>query len=156
MCCVFGFGVHHGRGSRNGHRGSRAIHRRRSHPALDPIGKGLYGYFRNLLGSLSQDLDFSLDTPWEDLEEEIQQAVLHGNNFEVVVKWRNRYGRDVKYSTGFEGVLPYIERKYRETESDWAKQRYAEYLREIPCSSCHGARLKPEVLAVTVSGQLNL
>lgn len=116
-------------------------------------GKGLYGYFRNLLGSLSQDLDFSLDTPWEDLEEEIQQAVLHGNNFEVVVKWRNRYGRDVKYSTGFEGVLPYIERKYRETESDWAKQRYAEYLREIPCSSCHGARLKPEVLAVTVSGR---
>ena len=113
-------------------------------------GKGLYGYFRNLLNSLSQDLDFSLDTPWEDLPDEVRDAVLHGNNFEVVVKWRNRYGRDVKYSTGFEGVLPYIERKYHETESDWAKQRYAEYLREIPCSSCHGARLRPEVLAVTI------
>jgi excinuclease ABC subunit A len=116
-------------------------------------GKGLYGYFTNLLGSLAQDLDFSLDTPWEDLPESVREAVLRGNDFEVVVKWRNRYGRDVKYSTGFEGVLPYIERKYRETDSDWAKQRYAEYLREVPCTSCGGARLKPEVLAITVQGR---
>jgi excinuclease ABC subunit A len=116
-------------------------------------GKGLYGYFTNLLGSLAADLDFSLDTPWQDLPESIQDAVLRGNDFEVVVKWRNRYGRDVKYSTGFEGVLPYIERKYRETDSDWAKQRYAEYLREVPCTSCGGARLKPEVLAITVGGR---
>jgi len=116
-------------------------------------GKGLYGYFTNLLGSLAQDLDFSLDTPWEDLPESVREAVLRGNDFEVVVKWRNRYGRDVKYSTGFEGVLPYIERKYRETDSDWAKQRYAEYLREVACTSCGGARLKPEVLAITVQGR---
>ncbi len=115
-------------------------------------GKGLYGYFRNLLGGLAQDLEFSLDTPWQELPSEVQNAVLHGNNFEVVVKWRNRYGRDVKYSTGFEGVLPYLERKYHETESDWSKQRYADYLREVPCGSCQGARLKPEVLAVTVNG----
>ena len=116
-------------------------------------GKGLYGYFRNLLGGLSQDLDFSLDTPWQELEEEVRDAVLRGNNFEVVVKWRNRYGRDVKYSTGFEGVLPYLERKYHETDSEWSKQRYAEYLREVPCAACEGARLKPEVLAITVSGK---
>jgi len=116
-------------------------------------GKGLYGYFRNLLGGLSQDLDFSLDTPWQELEVEVRDAVLRGNNFEVVVKWRNRYGRDVKYSTGFEGVLPYLERKYHETDSEWSKQRYAEYLREVPCAACEGARLKPEVLAITVSGK---
>jgi len=116
-------------------------------------GKGLYGYFRNLLGGLSQDLDFSLDTPWQELEEEVRDAVLRGNNFEVVVKWRNRYGRDVKYSTGFEGVLPYLERKYHETDSEWSKQRYAEYLREVPCAACEGARLKPEVLAITISGK---
>lgn len=115
-------------------------------------GKGLYGYFRNLLNGLADDLDFSLDTPWEDLEEHVQEAILRGNNFQVVVKWRNRYGRDVKYSSGFEGVLPYLERKYHETESDWSKQRYAEYLREVPCEQCQGRRLKPEVLAVTVSG----
>jgi excinuclease ABC subunit A len=73
-------------------------------------GKGLYGYFRNLLRSLADDLDFSLDTPWKNLPESIQQAVLHGNNFELVVRYRNRYGRDVKYSSGFEGVIAYIER----------------------------------------------
>ncbi|MFP5289671.1 MAG: excinuclease ABC subunit UvrA [Actinomycetes bacterium] len=113
-------------------------------------GKGLYSYFQKLLAGLGRDLGFSLDTPWGDLEESTQQAILHGNDFEVRVKWRNRYGRDVTYSTGFEGVIPYIERKYAEAESDWSQQRFAEYLREVPCPECEGARLKPEVLAVLV------
>ncbi|RZS58841.1 excinuclease ABC subunit A [Microcella putealis] len=116
-------------------------------------GKGLYSYFQKLLGGLARDLGYSLDTPWGELEESTQQAILHGNDFEVRVKWRNRYGRDVSYSTGFEGVIPYIERKYAEAESDWSQQRFAEYLREVPCSECDGARLKPEVLAVQVSGR---
>ncbi len=113
---------------------------------------GLYGYFKNILGGLAKDLDFDLTTPWEEFPEEIQDAILRGNNFQVTVKWRNRYGRDVKYSSGFEGVLPWVERKYHETDSDWSKQRYAEYLREIPCEACGGDRLKPDVLAVTVGG----
>ncbi|BAU32317.1 excinuclease ABC subunit A [Microcella alkaliphila] len=116
-------------------------------------GKGLYSYFQKLLAGLARDLGFSLDTPWGELEESTQQAILHGNDFEVRVKWRNRYGRDVSYSTGFEGVIPYIERKYAEAESDWSQQRFAEYLREVPCSECDGARLKPEVLAVQVAGR---
>ncbi len=115
-------------------------------------GKGLYGYFRNLLRSLSDELDFSLDTPWSQLTETIQEAVLHGNNFELVVRYRNRFGRDVKYSSGFEGVIPYIERKYQETDSEWSKQRFADYMREVQCTSCHGKRLRPEILAVTVGG----
>ncbi|GAA1695467.1 excinuclease ABC subunit UvrA [Microcella alkalica] len=113
-------------------------------------GKGLYSYFQKLLAGLGRDLDFSLDTAWGDLEESTQQAILYGNDFEVRVKWRNRYGRDVTYSTGFEGVIPYIERKYAEAESDWSQQRFAEYLREVPCPECEGARLKPEVLSVLV------
>ncbi len=115
-------------------------------------GKGLYGYFRNLLRSLADELDFSLDTPWSQLTETIQDAVLHGNNFELVVRYRNRFGRDVKYSSGFEGVIPYIERKYQETDSEWSKQRFADYMREVQCTSCHGKRLRPEILAVTVGG----
>lgn len=115
-------------------------------------GKGLYGYFRNLLVSLSDDLDFSLDTAWEDLPVGVQEAVLHGNDFELVVRYRNRYGRDVKYSSGFEGVVSYIERKYHETDSDWSKQRFSDYLREIECGTCDGKRLKPEILAVRVGG----
>ena len=115
-------------------------------------GKGLYGYFKNLLHSLADELDFSLDTPWKNLPEAIQQAVLQGNNFELVVRYRNRFGRDVKYSSGFEGVIPYIERKFHETDSEWSKQRFQDYLREIQCASCEGKRLKPEILAVLVNG----
>jgi excinuclease ABC subunit A len=114
---------------------------------------GLYGYFKNILTGLAQDLEFELTSPWEDLPEHVREAILRGNNFQVVVKWRNRYGRDVKYSSGFEGVLPWVERKYRETDSDWSKTRYADYLREIPCEACDGNRLKPDVLAVTVGGE---
>ncbi|HEU4808533.1 MAG TPA: excinuclease ABC subunit A, partial [Homoserinimonas sp.] len=116
-------------------------------------GKGLYNYFQRLLEGLSRDLDFSLTTPWGDLTDEVRESILRGNNFQVTVKWKNRYGREMKYSTGFEGVIPYIERKYLEAESDSARQRYASYLREIPCPVCDGKRLKPEVLAVTVNGQ---
>lgn len=116
-------------------------------------GKGLFNYFEKLLDGLARDLDFSLDTPWGELSEEVQQAILRGNDFEVVVKWRNRYGRDMKYSTGFEGVMPYIERKYLEAETDVQRQRYAAYLREINCPVCDGKRLTPAVLAVTVDGK---
>lgn len=113
-------------------------------------GKGLYNYFQRLLEGLARDLDFSLKTPWRDLSDEVQNAILRGNDFQVSVKWKNRFGREMKYSTGFEGVIPYIERKFIEAESDSARQRYASYLREIPCAVCNGKRLKPEVLAVTV------
>jgi len=116
-------------------------------------GKGLFNYFEKLLLGLSLDLDFSLDTPWGELSQEVQDAILKGNNFEVTVKWKNRFGREMKYSTGFEGVMPYIERKFLEAETDVQRQRFSNYLREIPCPVCDGKRLKPEVLAVTVDGQ---
>jgi excinuclease ABC subunit A len=116
-------------------------------------GKGLFHYFTRMLEGLAADLKFSLDTPWQKLAPEIQEAVLNGNNFDVQVKWKNRYGREMKYTTGFEGVLNYLERKYLETENDYARARYEAYLREIPCPSCNGARLKPEVLAVKVAGK---
>ncbi len=116
-------------------------------------GKGLFNYFERLLDGLARDLDFSLDTPWGELTDEAREAILKGNNFQVTVKWKNRYGREMKYSTGFEGVMPYIERKYLEAETDVQRQRFAGYLREIPCPVCNGKRLKPEVLAVTVNGR---
>jgi excinuclease ABC subunit A len=113
-------------------------------------GKGLFTYYTRLLTGLAQDLDFSLNTPWQDLPEEIQDAVLYGNNFEVQMKWKNKYGRELKYTTGFEGALNYIERKYLEADNDWARGKWSEYLRETPCPDCNGARLRPEVLAVKV------
>jgi len=113
-------------------------------------GKGLFTYYTRLLTGLAKDLDFSLNTPWQDLPEEIQDAVLYGNNFEVQMKWKNKYGRELKYTTGFEGALNYIERKYLEADNDWARGKWSEYLRETPCPDCNGARLRPEVLAVKV------
>ena len=114
-------------------------------------GKGLFTYYTRLLTGLAKDMDFSLDTPWMELPEEIQEAVLYGNNFDVQMKWKNRYGRELRYTTGFEGALNYIERKYLEAENDWGRGRWAEYLRETPCPDCKGARLRPEVLAVKVA-----
>lgn len=113
-------------------------------------GKGLFTYYTRLLTGLAKDLDFSLNTPWQDLPEEIQDAVLYGNNFEVQMKWKNKYGRELKYTTGFEGAVNYIERKYLEADNDWARGKWSEYLRETPCPDCNGARLRPEVLAVKV------
>jgi excinuclease ABC subunit A len=113
-------------------------------------GKGLFHYFSRMLEGLADDLEFSLDTPWKKLPEEVQQAVLYGNNFDVQVKWKNKYGRELRYTTGFEGVLSYIERKYLESENDYARAKWSGFLREIPCPSCDGQRLRPEVLAVKV------
>jgi len=115
-------------------------------------GKGLYSYFVRLLDGLSNDLDFSLDTPWQDLDPSVQDAILNGNNFEVQVRWRSKYGREMRYTSGFEGVLPYVQRRYQESDSDWARGKWSEYLREVPCPACAGARLRPEVLAVKVHG----
>lgn len=116
-------------------------------------GKGLFQYYERLLEGLSADLGFSLDEPWKDLPQEVRDAVLHGQDFKVTVKWKNRYGREMRYTSGFEGVVPYIERQYQQAESDSARQRWGEYLREVPCPVCDGARLKPEVLAVRVHGR---
>ncbi|WP_402842424.1 excinuclease ABC subunit UvrA [Microbacterium sp. GXS0129] len=116
-------------------------------------GKGLYQYYERLLEGLSSDLGFSLDTPWKDLDESVQEAVLRGDNYKVTVRWKNRYGREMKYSSGFEGVVPYIERQFATADSDSARQRWQEYLREVPCPVCNGARLKPEVLSVLVAGR---
>ena len=115
-------------------------------------GKGLFQYYERLLEGLSDDLGFSLDKPWKMLPQDVKDAVLHGDNFKVSVKWKNRYGREMRYTSGFEGVVPYIERQYAQAESDSARQRWGEYLREVPCPVCDGDRLKPEVLAVQVHG----
>jgi len=115
-------------------------------------GKGLFQYYERLLEGLAADLGFSLDTPWRMLPASVKEAVLRGENYKVTVRWKNRYGREMRYSSGFEGVVPYIERQYVQAETDTQRQRWADYLREIPCPVCNGARLKPEVLSVLVHG----
>jgi len=110
-------------------------------------------YFNRLLQGLADELGFSMDKPWSKLTAKAREAVLHGSDYEVHVKYKNRYGRTRNYSTGFEGVLNFIERKHAETDSDFSREKYEAYMRETPCPVCKGARLKPEVLAVTLGGK---
>ena len=107
-------------------------------------------YFLRLLEALAEEVKFSLDNPWKKLSVKAKEAILNGFEYEVHVKYKNRYGRVRNYSSGFEGVIPFIHRKHDETESDYSREKYQSYMREIPCNVCSGARLKPEVLAVTV------
>ena len=112
-------------------------------------------YFTRQLEALGKELSFDVDTPWRALPARAREAILRGKDYEVKVTYRNRWGRERIYSSGFEGVLDYVMRKHDETESDWSRERYQAYMREIPCPVCDGARLKPEVLAVRV-GELSI
>lgn len=117
------------------------------------MGKTTSEYYLHTLEGLAQEMGFDLDTPWKDLPRKVQDAVLNGHDFKVEVKYRNRWGREREYSTGFEGAIHWILRHRDETESVFMREYYESFMREIPCPVCHGRRLKPEVLAVTVAGK---
>lgn len=116
-------------------------------------GGGLMDYFARVIGGLGEDLKFDLDTPWRALPKRGKDAILNGYQHKVHVQYKNRFGRERSYSTGFEGVIPYIKRKHRETESDRSRERYQSLMREVPCPVCRGTRLRPESLAVEVGGR---
>jgi excinuclease ABC subunit A len=108
-------------------------------------------YFSRLIGALADELGFSADTPWGDLSDEVQEAILRGHSTKVHVRYKNRYGRVRSYYTEFEGAITYLERRHAETESETSKERFEGFMREVPCRVCKGARLKPVILAVTLS-----
>ena len=110
-------------------------------------------YYQRLLEGLARQMDFDINTPWKDLSEEVRHAILFGLDYQVHVKYRNRWGRERAYSTGFEGALRFIERRMDESDSNYVKDKMSGYLREVPCPACRGARLRPEVLAVRVGGK---
>ncbi|SDZ30075.1 excinuclease ABC subunit A [Amycolatopsis xylanica] len=107
-------------------------------------------YFIRLLESLSETIGFRMDTPWRKLPAKAQKAVLHGVDEQVHVRYKNRYGRQRSYYANFEGVIPFLERRQEQTESEYMRERYEGYMREVPCPACQGTRLKPEILAVTL------
>ena len=123
--------------------------------AIEPwmMTKSSGDYYRHLLEGLADQMGFSLDTPWKDLPEEVRQSILYGRDFKVEVSYRNRWGRMREYTTGFEGVIRSLMRRHEESDSEQRKQYYESYMREVPCSACHGKRLRPEVLAITVDGE---
>ena len=115
----------------------------------------LAGYFQNLFGALAEEEGFSINTPWEKLPSRVQGVLLMGKPGTLTVHSHSRHGREHTYRAKYEGVVPYVRRRHAEAESDTARERYAGYMREVPCLTCKGTRLKPTSLAVTI-GERNI
>jgi excinuclease ABC subunit A len=122
--------------------------------AIAPWAAGhTFDYFIQVLTSLGEEQGFDMDTPWRALSGKAQKLILHGVENQVHVRYRNKYGRERSYYAGYEGVVPWLERRHADTDSEWSREKYEGYMREVPCAACGGARLKPEVLAVTLAGR---
>ena len=122
--------------------------------AIAPWDSGHAGeYFGRLVTALAESLTFTTDTPWRALPARARKALLHGHGDQIQVVYKNRYGRERRYLTKFEGVVNWIERRHSETESDASRERYEGYMRQVACPTCKGARLKPVSLAVTLGGR---
>ncbi len=119
--------------------------------ALAPWAGARTGYFSGLLAGAADLGGFSLSTPWRKLREKDRKLLLYGTGGSPVqVKYRNRYGRVRSYEAGYEGIVTWLERRHGEADSDWSREQVEAYMREVSCSACGGARLKPSSLAVTI------
>ena len=121
-----------------------------SEGAIAPWRSAHTQYFTRMLASVAEIHDIDLDAPWSKLTAKQQKIILHGTGGKLTVKYKNRYGRNRSYSTEYEGAIPWIKRRHEGAESDWSREQYEGYMREVPCHACGGARLKPASLAVTV------
>lgn len=119
-----------------------------------PLSKNLHSYAMCVMKAILEDRGYTLETPWQDIDRKTQQVLLHGSGEEKFkFRYTNMFGEDKEYFVPFEGVMPLLARRYHETDSDEMRESYENYMTEIPCKACHGARLKPETLAVTVGGK---
>ncbi len=121
--------------------------------AIAPWAASASDYYDQLIQAIAERYDVDLDTAWEDLPDQARDFFLYGTNGDrVQVTYRNRFGRRRSYSTNFDGIIPNLERRYRETESELAREKIEEYMTLRPCPECKGARLRPESRAVLVNG----
>jgi excinuclease ABC subunit A len=118
--------------------------------AIAPWRSAHTQYFNRMLESVAEKYKISLDKPYTKLTDKQKNIVLHGVEEGLVVKYRNRYGRTRQFNTHYEGIIPWIKRRHESAESDWSREQYETYMREVPCPACAGARLKPSSLAVTI------
>ena len=120
--------------------------------AISPWRSSNTQYFARMLEAVAASSDIDLDAPWHKLTAKQQKIILHGTGGKLTVKYKNRYGRSRQYATEYEGVIPWISRRHEGSESDWSREQYEGYMRQVACGACGGARLKPSTLAVTVGG----
>jgi excinuclease ABC subunit A len=120
--------------------------------AILPWSSGATTYYEQISQAIAERYEIDLDTPWEALSHAQQDLFLYGTNGDrVYVSYRNRMGRKRSYMTAFEGIVPNLERRYKETDSDWSREKIEEYMSMRPCPECKGARLRPESRAVKVA-----
>ncbi|NYI72129.1 excinuclease ABC subunit A [Naumannella cuiyingiana] len=115
--------------------------------------RNMADYYDKVMRALAAEHSFSMDTPWRALPARVQKLLLHGQRDKITVHYRTRHGRNMSWQAKVEGAVGYIERRHREAETDSTRERFAGYMREVPCRTCDGARLKPSSLAVTVGGK---
>jgi excinuclease ABC subunit A len=119
--------------------------------AIAPWRSAHTQYFNRMLEAVADVYEIDLAAPYRTLTAKQQKIIMHGVSGNMTVKYRNRYGRTRQYSTEYEGVITWIKRRHEGAESDWSREQYEGYMREVPCPACDGARLKPATLAVTVN-----
>jgi excinuclease ABC subunit A len=120
--------------------------------ALAPWASSASMYYDQVIQALAERFAVDLDAPWQDLPREHREVFLFGVDEKIQVTYKNRYGRRRSYATQFEGIVPNLERRYRETDSDLQREKIEEYMSMVPCPVCKGARLRPESLAVRIGG----
>src|SRR5205823_1412569 len=119
--------------------------------ALVPWAVGNSSFYESVINAICERYEIDPELPWDELSEDEQDLFLYGTGGEkIYVQYRNRMGRRRSYMLAFEGIVPSLQRRYRDTDSSQQRERIEEYMSFRPCPVCHGARLKPEVLAVTV------
>ena len=121
--------------------------------AIAPWRSAHTQYFTRMLAAVAENEGIDMDKKWSKLSAKHQKIVLHGVTGNMLIKYRNRYGRTRQYSTAYEGVIPWIKRRHADSESDWTREQYESYMREVPCPACEGLRLKPSTLAVTIENK---
>ncbi len=122
--------------------------------ALVPWSVGQSNFYESVIQAIAERYEIDLDRPWQELTDEEQNRFLYGTDGErIYITYRNRMGRKRAYTMAFEGIVTSLQRRYRETDSQSQRERIEEYMSFRPCPVCKGARLKPEVLAVTVGEQ---
>ena len=122
--------------------------------AIAPMSTNIKGYYMRQMDALVQKYGCTLDTPWQDMPRKLQQQLLYGTGEEILeFGYENMFGQYKVHRIPFEGVMNILNRRYRESDSDTMREEYENYMTVNLCPECHGARLKPEVLAVTIGGK---
>ncbi len=121
--------------------------------AILPWSTSASNYYETMTQAIAERYEVDQDTPWEVLSDEVHDTFLYGTNGDrLYISYRNRYGRRRSYTTSFDGIVSNLERRYKETDSEYVREKIEEYMSVRPCPDCHGSRLRPESLAVTVGG----